>query len=289
MQLSELLQWLSTGLKTGTLVVRGAPGREAHLLREGPRHVLLLDARARAPRTFPRRIRLHHRGRAHPGPRGPAGVADPPREDPRDDRRHQGGRARGPRAAEGRRDDLRHLPLDGGILRVHRRRDPAASPWSRSPRTSPASSWKASGATTSGSASRRRSRPMRADSLAGRCPSRTSSPSGTSSSSPRSNGHRAIDQIALETHNPEFHVAKLVYDLMQTGHVVLAGEREERHGRPPSSTTPMPAADAAAAFDPHPRRLGGCRVAGAASARRGVPALPARSAHAASRPTSAGS
>ena len=28
MQLSELLQWLSTGLKTGTLVVRGAPGEK---------------------------------------------------------------------------------------------------------------------------------------------------------------------------------------------------------------------------------------------------------------------
>jgi len=41
------------------------------------------------------------------------------------------------------------------------------------------------------------------------------------------NGHRAIDQIALETHNPEFHVAKLMYDLMLTGHVRLVGEREE--------------------------------------------------------------
>ena len=41
------------------------------------------------------------------------------------------------------------------------------------------------------------------------------------------NGRRAIDQIALETHNPEFHVAKLVFDLMQSGHVALTGEREE--------------------------------------------------------------
>jgi Domain of unknown function (DUF4388) len=41
------------------------------------------------------------------------------------------------------------------------------------------------------------------------------------------NGRRAIDQIALETHNPDFHVARLVYDLLLTGHVTLAGEREE--------------------------------------------------------------
>ena len=46
------------------------------------------------------------------------------------------------------------------------------------------------------------------------------------------NGHRAIDQIALETHNPEFHVAKLMYDLMLTGHVKLVGEREETAAEP---------------------------------------------------------
>jgi hypothetical protein len=46
------------------------------------------------------------------------------------------------------------------------------------------------------------------------------------------NGHRAIDQIALETHNPEFHVAKLMYDLMLTGHVRLVGEREETAAEP---------------------------------------------------------
>ena len=63
------------------------------------------------------------------------------------------------------------------------------------------------------------------------------------------NGHRAIDQIALETHNPEFHVAKLVYDLMQTGHVVLAGEREDVTATPVFDDTDA-AADAAAAFDP---------------------------------------
>ncbi len=46
------------------------------------------------------------------------------------------------------------------------------------------------------------------------------------------NGHRAIDQIALETHNPDFHVAKLMYDLMLTGHVKLVGEREETAAEP---------------------------------------------------------
>ena len=46
------------------------------------------------------------------------------------------------------------------------------------------------------------------------------------------NGHRAIDQIALETHNPDFHVAKLMYDLMLTGHVRLVGEREETAAEP---------------------------------------------------------
>jgi len=46
------------------------------------------------------------------------------------------------------------------------------------------------------------------------------------------NGRRAIDLIALETHNPEFHVAKLVYDLMLSGHVALTGEREEAPAAP---------------------------------------------------------
>ena len=46
------------------------------------------------------------------------------------------------------------------------------------------------------------------------------------------NGRRAIDQIALETHNPDFHVAKLIYDLMLTGHVSLVGEREETSAEP---------------------------------------------------------
>ncbi len=63
------------------------------------------------------------------------------------------------------------------------------------------------------------------------------------------NGHRAIDLIALETHNPEFHVAKLVYDLVLSGNVALTGEREE------VSATPVfveaePESDAASAFDP---------------------------------------
>ena len=65
------------------------------------------------------------------------------------------------------------------------------------------------------------------------------------------NGHRAIDQIALETHNPEFHVAKLVYDLMQSGHVTMTGEREETPPAPAFSDAEADAeAEAASAFDP---------------------------------------
>ena len=65
------------------------------------------------------------------------------------------------------------------------------------------------------------------------------------------NGHRAIDQIALETHNPEFHVAKLVYDLMQSGHVVMTGEREEAPVASVFSDADTTAeAEAASAFDP---------------------------------------
>ncbi len=65
------------------------------------------------------------------------------------------------------------------------------------------------------------------------------------------NGHRAIDQIALETHNPEFHVAKLVYDLMQSGHVALTGEREEAPAAPVFTDAEAEAeTGAASAFDP---------------------------------------
>jgi hypothetical protein len=65
------------------------------------------------------------------------------------------------------------------------------------------------------------------------------------------NGRRAIDQIALETHNPEFHVAKLVYDLMQSGHVAVTGEREEPPAAPVFADAQADAdAEAASAFDP---------------------------------------
>ena len=63
------------------------------------------------------------------------------------------------------------------------------------------------------------------------------------------NGHRAIDQIALETHNPEFHVAKLIYDLMQDGHVALTGERDEVQATPVFAETAAEG-DAFSAFDP---------------------------------------
>jgi Domain of unknown function (DUF4388) len=63
------------------------------------------------------------------------------------------------------------------------------------------------------------------------------------------NGHRAIDQIALETHNPEFHVAKLMYDLMLTGHVRLVGEREETAAEPVFEEV-EPVEEESSSFDP---------------------------------------
>jgi hypothetical protein len=63
------------------------------------------------------------------------------------------------------------------------------------------------------------------------------------------NGRRAIDQIALETHNPDFHVAKLIYDLMLTGHVTLVGEREETTDEPVFAEI-EPIEEDSSSFDP---------------------------------------
>ena len=63
------------------------------------------------------------------------------------------------------------------------------------------------------------------------------------------NGRRAIDQIALETHNPDFHVAKLIYDLMLTGHVMLVGEREEAPSEPVFAEI-EPIEEDSSSFDP---------------------------------------
>jgi len=63
------------------------------------------------------------------------------------------------------------------------------------------------------------------------------------------NGRRAIDQIALETHNPDFHVAKLIYDLMLTGHVMLVGEREETTAEPVFAEI-EPIEEDSSSFDP---------------------------------------
>jgi hypothetical protein len=45
-------------------------------------------------------------------------------------------------------------------------------------------------------------------------------------------GLRSIEQIASHTHNPDFHVAKFVYDLLESGHLQLVGETE-RERMPP--------------------------------------------------------
>lgn len=39
-------------------------------------------------------------------------------------------------------------------------------------------------------------------------------------------GVRSIERIASHTHNPDFHVAKFVYDLLESGHLQLVGESE---------------------------------------------------------------
>ncbi len=39
-------------------------------------------------------------------------------------------------------------------------------------------------------------------------------------------GVRPVEEIAAVTHNPDFHVAKFVYDLLESGHLQLVGERE---------------------------------------------------------------
>ncbi len=40
-------------------------------------------------------------------------------------------------------------------------------------------------------------------------------------------GERTIEEIASVTHNPDFHVAKFVYDLLESGHLQIIGERPE--------------------------------------------------------------
>jgi len=45
-------------------------------------------------------------------------------------------------------------------------------------------------------------------------------------------GHRSIERIAAATHNPDFHVAKFVYDLLESGHLQLVGEGEEERLHP---------------------------------------------------------
>jgi hypothetical protein len=39
-------------------------------------------------------------------------------------------------------------------------------------------------------------------------------------------GVRSIERIASHTHNPDFHVAKFVYDLLESGHLQLVGESD---------------------------------------------------------------
>ncbi|MFI5182382.1 MAG: DUF4388 domain-containing protein [Thermoanaerobaculia bacterium] len=45
-------------------------------------------------------------------------------------------------------------------------------------------------------------------------------------------GIRPVEEIAAITHNPDFHVAKFVYDLLESGHLQLTGEREPARTAP---------------------------------------------------------
>lgn len=45
-------------------------------------------------------------------------------------------------------------------------------------------------------------------------------------------GQRSIDEIAQATHNPDFHVAKLVFDLVESGHAEIVAERAEEIAEP---------------------------------------------------------
>ncbi len=45
-------------------------------------------------------------------------------------------------------------------------------------------------------------------------------------------GVRSIEQIASQTHNPDFHVAKFVFDLLESGHVQVVGESEMERTSP---------------------------------------------------------
>jgi len=45
-------------------------------------------------------------------------------------------------------------------------------------------------------------------------------------------GVRTIEGIAAATHNPDFHVAKFVFDLLESGHLQIVGEGEEERTSP---------------------------------------------------------
>ncbi|MCK6684903.1 MAG: DUF4388 domain-containing protein [Thermoanaerobaculia bacterium] len=55
-------------------------------------------------------------------------------------------------------------------------------------------------------------------------------------------GAQSIDQIAIATHNPEFHVAKFVFELLEAGQAEIVGERWEHPPIPSDLTLEDPAA-----------------------------------------------
>jgi hypothetical protein len=64
-------------------------------------------------------------------------------------------------------------------------------------------------------------------------------------------GTHAIDQIAMATHNPDFHVAKFVFDLLESGHMQIVGERPEE--APSASRREAELAAESVFVEPEPR------------------------------------
>ena len=108
----DLLQWLSLGQKTGTLVVHNK-SVEKKIFFKGGR---VISSASNDPREYLGQFLMshgyHHRAGADEGDGGAAPVGHPPRQDPGDDRRDQRGGPDAPDAPEGGGGDLRHLPLE---------------------------------------------------------------------------------------------------------------------------------------------------------------------------------
>ncbi len=226
MQLGELLQWLSLGSKTGTLLIDGHGVEKRIYFQDGRIASTSSSDQREYLGPLPRLPRVHHRGGAQDGHGGPGGVADPPRQDPRHDQRHR--RVRPARASCGRRPRSRSTtsssgpratsssstgeharPEDGPPLaRRHRHHHGGHAPLRRVAAHPPAgsrlvaSSRRSSGRSTWSSVADREKLIV-----------------------PYIDGQRTIEEIALQTHNAEFTVSKLISEGLRTGTMRLTESR----------------------------------------------------------------